>query len=59
MALKAFQNEETLEDQLADANWARCYQILNDEVQETDVDSEFPIMRVESEYGSTGIYSLI
>lgn len=59
IALKALRSEDTEEDDSADKDWERVYRILNAEVEETDVDSEFPLMRVESEYGSTGIYSLI
>ena len=59
MALKALRSEDTEEDESADGDWARCFSILDQEVTETDSDAEFPMFRVQPEFGCEGIPNLI
>ena len=55
MGLKALRSEDTDEDEHGDQDWARCFAILDKEVQETDSDAEYPVFRVESGFGCEGI----
>jgi hypothetical protein len=59
IGLKALQSEDTEEDESAQKDWQRAYNILNNEVAEAEGDSELPVFRVSAEYGCDGIPNLV
>lgn len=59
LGLKALQSEDTEEDEHAEQDWARCFNILDKEVIETDSDAEFPVMRFEYGFGNEGVHNLV
>ncbi len=59
MGLKALQSEDTDEDEHADQDWARCFNILDKEVLEIDSDAELPVFRMAPETACERIFTLV
>lgn len=59
MGLKALQSEDTEEDDSADKDWERAFNLLNANLTESEGDSEFPMFRVAPEFGAGSIPNLV
>lgn len=59
LGLKALRSEDTEEDDSADKDWARAYARLNSQVDETEGDNEFPMMKVSDNFAAGGILNLV
>lgn len=59
IGLKALTSEDSEEDESAEKDWQRCYNILNNELSEAEGDNEFPVFKVESDFGAGSIPNLV
>lgn len=59
IGLKALTSEDTEEDESAMKDWARGINILNDELDEAEGNSEFPVFKVADNVFCDGIQSLV
>jgi hypothetical protein len=59
LGLKALRSEDTEEDDMADQDWQRAYNLLNNQVTEAEGDNEFPIMKFQAGFGCDGVMTLV
>lgn len=59
MGLKALQSEDTEEDEMALDNWKTCYDMLNNDLAEAEGDNEFPVFKVQPNFGCDTVINLV
>lgn len=59
LGLKALRSEDTEEDDMADQDWARAFNLLNNQVTEAEGDNEFPNLKFQNNMMCDGFYNLV